>query len=130
MNYLVDTDWVIDYLHDVARVAERLAELSSDELGISVISYAELYEGVYLSVDPEGAERNLLDFLVDIPLVMLDEDTCRIFARQRGRLRRTGRMIGDLDLLIAATSLRHNLTLLTNNRRHFEQVEGLAIVSV
>ena len=33
MNYLIDTDWVIDYLHDVARVAERLAELSSDELG-------------------------------------------------------------------------------------------------
>jgi predicted nucleic acid-binding protein len=38
-------------------------------------------------------------------------------------------MIGDLDLLIAATALRHELILLTNNRRHFERVRGLQIES-
>jgi len=39
-------------------------------------------------------------------------------------------MIGDCDLLIGATALRHNLTLLTNNRRHFERIEGLHMESV
>jgi predicted nucleic acid-binding protein len=38
--------------------------------------------------------------------------------------------VGDLDLLIAASALRHDLTLLTNNRRHFEEIEGLRIGSV
>ena len=39
----------------------------------------------------------------------------RIFARERGRLRAAGKIIGDLDLLIGATALRHDLKLLTNN---------------
>jgi tRNA(fMet)-specific endonuclease VapC len=39
-------------------------------------------------------------------------------------------MIGDCDLLIGATALRHNLTLLTNNRRHFERIDGLRMESV
>ncbi len=41
------------------------------------------------------------------------------FGRQRHRLRQASFTIGDLDLFIAATCLQHNLTLLTNNRRHF-----------
>jgi predicted nucleic acid-binding protein len=39
-------------------------------------------------------------------------------------------MIGDLNLLIGATTLRHDITLLTNNRRHFELIEKLRVVSV
>ena len=63
-------------------------------------------------------------------LLELDEETCRIFGRERARLRSAGMLIGDMDLLIGATALRHGLTLLTNNRRHFERIEGLAIESV
>ena len=129
MNYLVDTDWVIDHMHLVDRVVQRLEELSPEGLGLSVISLAELYEGVFNSTDPEGNESGLREFLSGVSLVGLDEDTSRIFGGERGRLRREGRMIGDFDLLIASTRLRHGVTLLTNNRRHFEQVEGLAIIS-
>jgi len=39
-------------------------------------------------------------------------------------------IIGDMDLLIGATALQHNLTVLTNNRRHFERIEGLRIESL
>ncbi len=51
-----------------------------------------------------------------------------MFGRERGQLRRQGRMIGDFDLLIAATCLRHDLEICTNNRRHFEVAEGLRIL--
>ena len=40
------------------------------------------------------------------------------------------RVPGDFDLFIAATGLHYGLTLLTNNRRHFERVEGLQIESI
>jgi tRNA(fMet)-specific endonuclease VapC len=60
----------------------------------------------------------------------IDEETSKIFGKERGRLRAAGLMIGDCDLLIGATALRHNLTLLTNNRRHFERIEGLHMKSV
>ena len=130
MKYLLDTDWVIDHLHSVGSVVRRLEELSAEGLGLSVISLAELYEGVFNSADPVGNERGLQSFLAGVSVVGVDEEICRIFGRERGRLRREGRRIADFDLLIAATCLRHNLAVLTNNRRHFEVLEGLEIISV
>ena len=41
-----------------------------------------------------------------------------------------GTPIADFDLLIGATAIRHNLTILSNNRRHFERLEGLSVISV
>ncbi len=130
VRYLVDTDWVIHYLHGVESVVRRLDDLTPDDLGVSIISLAELYEGIPNSVNPQDDERGLVDFLFDVPIVDLDEATCRIFGRERARLRADGNLIGDLDLLIGATALRHGLTILTNNRRHFERIEGLTVESV
>ena len=73
---------------------------------------------------------SLRDFVTTVTIVDLDEDTCRIFGRERSRLRAEGNLIGDFDLLIGATAVRHGLTLLTNNRRHFERLADLAIESV
>jgi tRNA(fMet)-specific endonuclease VapC len=53
-----------------------------------------------------------------------------MFGRKRGELRKQGLLIGDLDLLIASTSLYYELPLCTNNRRHYERIEGLRIISV
>ena len=130
MQYLVDTDWAIDYLRNVDATVSRLEELAPDGLGISIISVAELYDGVFGSSNPEQSDRELRGFLSPIEVLAVDEAVCRIFAKERGRLRATGRPVGDLDLLIGATAIRHNLTILSNNRRHFERLEGLSIISV
>ena len=127
---MLDTDWAIHCLHRVERVVARLAELRSEGVSISIVSLAELYQGVFYATDPEGNERALRDFLAPIPVVSLDDETCRIFARERGRLKALGTPIGDFDLLIGATALRYNLILLSNNRRHFERIAGLNIISV
>jgi tRNA(fMet)-specific endonuclease VapC len=131
MNYLIDTDWVIDHLHHVERVSRRLEELAPQGLALSVISLAELYEGVYYSRDPARSEATLQRFLdPDLAILGIDEETCKLFGRERGRLRAAGRIIGDFDLLIAATALQYDLTLLTNNRQHFDRVGGLRLESV
>ena len=130
MRYLVDTDWAIDHLHRVSRVVLRLEELASEGLGLSIISLAELYDGVLGSSDPQRDEQFLRTFLSAVEVVHLDESICRIFAEERGRLRAAGTLISDFDLLIGATAIRHNLTLLTNNRRHFERMPDLNIISV
>ena len=130
IQYLLDTDWVIHYLNEHQGIVQRLHALLDDGLGLSIISLAELYEGVYYSRDPEGDEQDLNDFLRGMTILGIDEAVCKIFGRQRGRLRAEGLLIGDTDLLIAATALQYNLTLLSNNRRHFERIEGLRIESV
>ncbi len=129
LRYLVDTDWVIHYLNGNPNIVGRLQGLQDQGLGLSVISLGELYEGVYFSTDPEGNERTLHQFLCGVTVLGIDEDTCQIFGRERGRLRARGRLIGDFDLLIGSTGLRHGLTVLTNNRRHFESIEGLHVES-
>ncbi len=129
MQYQVDTDWVIDHLHRRLEVVRRLEELAPYGLGISIISLAEIYEGILGADAPQDDEQELLDFLDGVAIIPLDDVICRIFARERSRLRSSGNLIGDLDILIGSTALRHGLTLLTNNRRHFERLHGLSIIS-
>lgn len=130
IRYLIDTDWVIHYLNDHPGIVRPLQELQPQGLGLSIVSLAGLYEGIYSSTDPAGNERDLNDFLRGVIIIGLDEATCKIFGRERGRLRKQGALIGDFDLLIAATGLHYGLTVRTNNRTHCERVEGLPIESI
>ena len=129
MQFLVDTDWVIDCLNGIERVAQHFDGLRPQGIGLSIISLAELYEGVFGAADPQADESALQDFLADVEVVPLDPTVCRIFAEERRKLRTAGTLVSDFDLLIGSTAIRHNLTLLTNNRRHFERLQGLSIVS-
>jgi tRNA(fMet)-specific endonuclease VapC len=63
MTYLIDTDWAIDHLHQIERVTRRLEELAPEGLALSIISLAELYEGVYYARDPVESEAALQRFL-------------------------------------------------------------------
>ena len=131
MKYLVDTDWAINHLRKEAAFSQKLTELKPDGLALSVISQAEIYEGIYSSRDPERDEAEFRDLLNQgVRILSIDEEICRLFAQERMRLRRQGTRIDDMDLFIAATALRHGLILLSNNRRHFGVVEGLEFISL
>jgi len=129
LAYLVDTDWVIDHFHGLEGATLKLEELRPAGLAISVVSLAELYEGIHYSRDPARGRGVLARFLAGVTVLSLDEEICDRFGLERGKLRQQRLIVGDFDLLIAATCLRHGLTLCSNNR-HFEMVEGLEIVGV
>ncbi len=129
-RYLVDTDWAIDHLNGQERTRQRLEELAARGLGFSMISLAEVYEGVLYSQDPEKNEKGLQDFLQDVTVIGIDEETSRLFGKERGWLRAEGKRVADFDLMIGVTARQHDLTLLTNNRRHFEHIKGLRIESL
>jgi tRNA(fMet)-specific endonuclease VapC len=131
MKYLIDTDWVIDHLKGEERVVKQLEELASEGVAISVISLAEIYEGVYYSRNSAKSQQLLEEFLApDLEVLNVDQEICKVFGKERGRLRQFKKIISDFDLLIASTCLHYDLTLLTNNRRHYEMVEGLKILSL
>ena len=130
MKYLVDTDWAIDYLHSADRTIRRLEELLPNGVGLSVVSLAELYEGLARSRNPDADAEALRLFLKAVEVVPLDEAACRVFGAERARLREEGNLIGDMDILIGATAISNNLTLLTNNIKDFRRINGLNTVSV
>ncbi|MFI5399167.1 MAG: type II toxin-antitoxin system VapC family toxin [Candidatus Binatia bacterium] len=129
-RYLLDTDWVIHYLNAHPGIVQRVDAYRSDGIGVSIATVAELYEGIYGSTDPQATEQTVQQFLKGVPTLSIDEAVARRFGRERERLRTAGQLIGDVDLFIGATALTNDLTLLTNNRRHFERLQGLLIESL
>jgi tRNA(fMet)-specific endonuclease VapC len=129
-THLVDTDWAIHYLRGNQEIVSRIDELRSRGVALSLITLAEIYEGIYNSRQPQASLDALTKFLRGFHLLGLDVETCRAFGRERGRLRALGRPIGDFDILIGLTARQNGLTLLTNNRRHFELIKDLRIESL
>ncbi len=127
MSYLIDTDLIIDGLHGAASALALLEELAPSGLALSILSLGELYEGAYHTPDPEAHRHDVDRFLQGYRLVELDRPTMARFAHERAELRRQGLMIPDFDLLIAATALTHQLTLVTRNTRHFQRIPDLQI---
>jgi tRNA(fMet)-specific endonuclease VapC len=130
LRYLLDTDWIIDHLSGHEEVTAKLKEFAKEGIAASIISVAELYEGVHGSNNYDGSLKALEDFLEGVGIINLDREVCNIFGRERNKLRKTGRIIGDFDLLIASICLRHKLILLTNNKAHFERIDNLEIVII
>jgi tRNA(fMet)-specific endonuclease VapC len=127
--YLIDTDWIADYLGGKQSAVDLLESLKDDGLAISLVTFGEIYDGVYHGRDPIAAEQNFLALLGRIAVIDLNQQIMKRFARVRGRLRATGQLIGDTDILIAATAIEHDLVLVTRNRRHYDRISGLTLYS-
>jgi tRNA(fMet)-specific endonuclease VapC len=127
-RYLLDTDWIIDALNGQDSAIQTLLELVPSGLTLSIITYGELYEGAYYSRNPEPALAGLHAFLEGKEILPLSQAVIERFAIVRGALpRQIRQQIGDIDILIAATALEHNLTLLTRNRKDFQQIPNLKL---
>jgi tRNA(fMet)-specific endonuclease VapC len=127
LSYLIDTDWIADYLDGKPAAIALLDSLKDDGLAISLVTYGEIYDGVYHGRNPVAAEQNFLALLRRIEVLDLNRDIMQRFARIRGHLWSTGRTLGDADILIAATAMHHGLTLVTRNRRHYDRIPGLTM---
>ena len=129
MSYLVDTDVVANWLKGHQDDVALLRSLSSQVLAISLITYGELYDGIYYGHNPQTNERNFLQFLRWVDVLALNRTMMKQFARIRGYLRQSGQIIPDADILIAATALYHDLGLVTHNTRHFSRIPNLKLYS-
>jgi tRNA(fMet)-specific endonuclease VapC len=127
-RYLLDTDWIVDVLNGQEKAIKTVLELASSGLAISIITYGELYEGAAFARDPEPALSGLRNFLKGKAILPLTQPIMERFAHIRGSLpRQIRQQIGDLDILIAATCLAYNLTLLTRNIKDFQQIPNLKL---
>jgi predicted nucleic acid-binding protein len=125
---LIDTDWVIDVLHGMTSAEQALLDLAPEGLAISLITYGELFEGAHYARNPEQATDGLRAFLREKDVLLLTTEIMERFAIVRGQLpRQIRKQVGDMDLLIAATAIHHDLALLTRNVRDFRLVPGLTL---
>ncbi len=127
MAYLLDADWVIQALAGHRPTLDSINRLATDGIAISWITVGEVYEGAFKSADPQGHIATFRTFRYPFPTLNLDDSTMEHFAEVRSYLRRRGELIPDFDILIGATALRHDLTVLTYNLRHLRRIHGLKV---
>jgi predicted nucleic acid-binding protein len=128
VKYLVDSDYLVDGLVGIRGATTLLARLAGEGVGVSIVSFGEVFEGAFSDLDPQPRLARIRAFLARFELVDLSDPVMERFAQVRTDLRRQGLLIPDLDLLIAATALHHDLALVTRNRRHVARFPDLTLL--
>jgi tRNA(fMet)-specific endonuclease VapC len=125
VRFVLDTNTCIYVLKLERRVVERLREHSPDDLGVTIITVAELWFGAHKSARPAATRREIDGFLEPFEVLPFDREAAEVYARSRLALERIGRPIGERDLLIASIALARGLTVVTHNMSEFGRVPGL-----
>jgi tRNA(fMet)-specific endonuclease VapC len=128
-RYLLDTDICIHLLNGNTQVRARVSQEGIEALAVAIPTVSELYFGAYNSTRAEANIERVRLFLSPPgpQVLLLDEPAAEQFGRYKTLLRREGRPIGDMDLLIAAIAKHHGLTVVTNNTAHFERLPDLTL---
>jgi tRNA(fMet)-specific endonuclease VapC len=125
--YVLDTNTLIYYFKGQGQVAQNLANVPPQEIGISTIVLFELQVGIAKSTSPAKRTQQLQQLLSRVNLVPFDRDSAVAAATIRAQLEQQGTPIGPIDVLIAGTALACQATLVTHNVKEFSRVSGLAI---
>ena len=125
----VDSDYLIDYLRrqDYTKPLMEKIQSRQAEASISVVTAFELYVGALLSNNPSKRFEDVETLLSWFRIVDINKEIMLIAAKINVDLRKKGFMIGIQDVLIAASSISANTSLITNNTKHFQKIEGLKL---
>lgn len=127
MSYLLDTDTCSAHLKRPSGLTHRFVQLSG-RLHIPSIVLGELYAWAYRRNDPKSLiDRIESELLPDVCVLDFDRDCAIEFGQLRGTLLKRGIAVSRSDLLIAATALFHDFTLVTHNTRDFQRISGLRL---
>ena len=126
MKYLLDTNICSAHMRRPAGLAHRFMQYSG-QLAIPTIVLGELYAGAYMLASPNKLLVGIRGLLEDVDVLSFDLTCAETFGKLRGTLKRQGRPVNPIDLQIAAVALTHNLALVTNNTKDFENIPALAL---
>jgi tRNA(fMet)-specific endonuclease VapC len=128
MKLMLDTNICIDVIKERPRsVLERFAAHAVGDIGISVMTLAELEYGVSTSSRPARNREALDQFISPLEIARFDRQATTVYGRLRATLEKKGQAIGSMDLLIAAHAVSLDVRLITHHVREFGRVPGLRI---
>lgn len=131
--YILDTDHLTLYRYGHPEITARVQATSADQLATTIVSIEEQLTGWYAQIrrsrDLEKLARayeglfQVIEAAARVNVIPFSRPALQRYAELRKLLPR----LGKLDLSIAAIALEHNATVVTRNRRDFEQVPGLSV---
>lgn len=128
MRVMLDTNICIYVIKQQPQsVLQRFSSFSIGDLGISVITLAELEYGASKSNQPGRNRQALGEFISLLEVAAFDRHATAAYGNIRALLERRGRPMGSMDLLIAAHALSLDVRLATNNVKEFRRVPNLQL---
>jgi len=128
-RFLLDTGSAGDYIHRRRGVYERARAVIKEghRVGIALPVLAELWYGVENSSSRERNAQKLRRVLPELILWPLTEVAAEEYGRIASELRRVGRPIGKIDMLIAAIALTLGQTNVVSSDNDLSAVPGLTV---
>jgi tRNA(fMet)-specific endonuclease VapC len=125
MQYLLDTNTCVFYLRGKLKLDEIIREKGKENCFISEITVFELRFGAENSDDVAKSNKAVDNFINGLSIIPIYSSVKR-YAKEKVRLRKMGKPMNDeFDLLIGVTSVENKLTLVTDNAKDFERIEGI-----
>lgn len=127
VRYLLDTNMASYVIKDTfPRVRERLVRVPMADVGVSVITEAELRFGVARKPEAARLAAAVEEFLLRVEILLWDSEAAKSYASLRSTLERSGEPMGNLDMMIAAQALAAPAVVVTHDRV-FHRVKQLRI---
>lgn len=125
-KYLLDTNICVYFLKGLYNLDKKIEKAEIANCFVSEITIAELKFGVENSEEKEKNKKTTYEFVNKFTILPIF-NSLDIYAKEKARLRKKGKPLDDFDLLIGATAISNNLTLVTRNISDFERMEGIQI---
>ncbi len=127
MRYLLDTDICSYAIKKPGLLRKRFDQIHAGDIAISAITWAELNSWIMISSKPEQRLLSLQKMFAPVSILPFTATDATFHGSIRKYLKDQGKMIGALDMLIAAHALSRGLTVVTNNTDHFGRIPELKI---
>ena len=127
MQYLLDTNICVFFLRGKLNLNDLLRQKGRENCFISEITVVELRYGAENSDNPTKSHKSVDAFVGGLSIIPIYGSIKR-YAKEKVRLRKIGKPMHDeFDLLIGVTAVENKLTLVTDNVKDFERLEGIKI---
>ena len=127
MQYLLDTNICVFFLRGKLNLDEIIRQKGRENCFISEITVIELRYGAENSDNPLKSHKSVDAFVNGLSIIPIYGSIKR-YAKEKVRLRKTGNPMHDeFDLLIGVTAIENKLTLVTDNIKDFERLDGIKI---
>lgn len=132
MGLVLDTSIIIDVQRGRIDFDSILMKFANTDIFVSSITVSELYLGIHLSREELKQKRlfYIEGLLEELPVIDFDSKVAKIHANVCSQLRKEGNLIGPHDLIIAASCLHYQHSLLTFNTDEFSRVPNLSLESI
>jgi len=130
MGLILDTDVIIRAERQEFDLQNWVNAQPETDVSIASITIAELWHGIERATGARRAKREafLQAFVSSLTVFPYTAQTGLVHAQLWAALVSSGRMIGQYDLIVAATAVERDCSVVTFNVRHFSSVKGLTII--